>query len=235
MLTVVAAERPQSANEVLHALGVSTGGDRELDLGPAGAARGVDDTGPGAQVRPQEEYKLLFCGSQGAGKTTAIGELGDLNALGTELHPGALGGTVKKASTVAMDYAYMDLGVNERAHLYGLPGGAPFAFLGNVLSAGAFGVVVLIDNRQHDAFAQLDSWLTRYADLLGQNRVVVGVTHMDVLKQPSISEYQQWLIDYCKNRAVVPAVFDVDARSARDLKMLLQALFYAGASVAESA
>ena len=226
MLSVVAAERPQSANDVLHALGESTVGDRELNLGAAGD---VDSTEGGSRIgysRPAEEYKILFCGPSGCGKTTAINELGDLKALATELLPGALGGTVQRPATIALDYAYMDLGMNERVHLYGMPGSARFAFMGKVLQKGVFGVVLLVDNCQPDAMAQLEVLLTQYADMLAQSRVVIGVTHLDVVKTPSITQYQQWLFDYCAGKSVIPALFEVDARSARDLKTLLQALFY---------
>jgi len=224
MLSVVAAERPQSVKEVLQALGESTAG---IERRSVGSAESLDGPGKGSPVRPAEEYKLLFVGSSGAGKTTAINELGDLPALGSEVYPGAVGGQVQQAMTVALDYAYMDLGMNERVHLYGAPGAPHFALMGEVLRVGAFGVVVLIDNRQQDAFSQLELLLTTYADLLRDNRLVIGITHMDIVKSPPVSEYQLWLVDYCKDKAVVPAIFEVDARSARDLKILLQALFYA--------
>jgi len=229
MLSVVAAERPQSANDVLQALGEPTEGGSELGLM---AAEGIDEPGKGSHSRPLEEYKLLFCGNIGAGKSTAIRELGDLPALSTELYPGALGGKVQHTTTVALDYAYMDLGMNERVHLYGVPGSTRFAFMGEVVSAGAFGVVVLVDNRQQDTFIQLESLLTTYAEQLFDNRLVIGVTHMDMIKSPSIPTYQQWLLEYCRHKAIIPAVFDVDARSSRDLKILLQALFYARSPVA---
>ena len=230
MISVVATERPQSANDVLKALGESVVGEQEFNFSQTDRSvgqEGDDHSVTATQARPVEEYKLLFVGSAGAGKTTAIGKLGDLQALTTELHPGALGGAIRQASTVALDYAYMDLGMNERIHLYGTPGLERFAFMGELLRVGAFGVVVLIDNRQADAMEQLDNLLASYSEFLNDCRLVVGITHMDQLNQPAISDYQQRLIEQCGGKAIVPAVFDVDGRSVRDLKMLLQALFYA--------
>ena len=182
--------------------------------------------------RPKEEYKLLFCGHTGAGKTTAVTVLGDLPAMTTELWPGALGGKVTQAATIAQDYAYMDLGSNERVHLYGTPGGHRFKFMGDLLKIGAFGVVVLLDNRRADCLVELERMLEQYSDLLAANRLVIGVTHMDKAAQPGIGDFQQWLFNYCLNKVVIPPVFDVDARSARDLKVLIQALFYANSPLA---
>ena len=242
MLTVVAAERPQSADEVLVALGekpIATAdvgkrfqaGASETDI----TASDITVSGLESKVsRPQEEYKLLFCGSSGGGKTTAVSVLGDMPAMTTELWPGALGGRVTRASTVAQDYAYMDLGSNERIHLYGTPGAHQFEFMGDLLKVGAFGVVVLIDNRQPDSLVELERMLEQYSELLAASRLVIGVTHMDKALQPRIDYFQQWLFTYCLNRAVIPPVFDVDARSAKDLKVLIQALFFANSPVAVS-
>ncbi|MBL4621134.1 MAG: protein kinase [Immundisolibacteraceae bacterium] len=238
MMTVVAAERPQSADDVLVALGekpLATADVGKVFLAAAsGSGVTVSDTRPNVS-RPQEEYKLLFCGSSDAGKTTAVSVLGDVPAMTTELWPGALGGRVKRASTIAHDYAYMDLGSNERIHLYGTPGAPKFKFMGDLLKVGAFGVVVLIDNRQQDSLVELERMLEQYSELLEANRLVIGVTHMDKAVQPGIDHFQQWLFSYCRNRVVIPPVFDVDARSARDLKLLIQALFYANSPVAVTA
>ncbi|MEL0082804.1 MAG: protein kinase [Gammaproteobacteria bacterium] len=227
MLSVVGAERPQSAREVLRELGEDATSERKSSSGAGGDLESSADDSSVYRRRPLEEYKVLFSGTAGAGKTTAISELGDLAPLGTELYPGALGGVVTQPTTIALDYAYMDLGMNERVHLYGMPGASRFSFMSDLLKRGAFGVVVLIDNRHADALDQLEALLSTYAQFLQKCCLVIGVTHMDVANTPAIPAYQHWLSDYCRDKAVIPPVFEVDARSVRDLKMLLQALFYA--------
>ena len=125
-----------------------------------------------------------------------------------------------------MDYAYLDLGSNERLHLYGAPGEPRFRFMTEVLKRGAFGIVILVDNRQQERFEMLAELLQAQTGFLGNGHLVIGVTHMDSVSKPAITDYQNWLHEYCLNRWTIPAVFEVDPRSAKDLKVLLQALFF---------
>ena len=52
--------------------------------------------------------------------------------------------------------------------------------------------------------------------------MVVGVTRMDMQRKPSLVEYRKCLESLSLN---VP-VFEVDARSAKDVTMLIQALLF---------
>lgn len=226
MLAIQAVERPQSTDDVFSALSETIPRDSGERAGNSGRGGSVNERSHVSVARPEEEYKLVICGSKGSGKTTAVTTLGDLPAVTTEVWPGALGGKVRESTTTAMDYAYMDLGSKERLHLYGAPGEQRFGFMTEVLMRGAFGVVVLVDNRQAEVFATLEQILQAQVRFLARGHLVIGVTHMDLQRKPSIADYQEWMHSYCSNRWIAPVVFDVDARSAKDLKILLQALFY---------
>ncbi len=226
MLSLQAVERPQTADEVLAALGEAITHNKDIAADDGAPADGLGERVTTPSARPGQDYKLLICGNSGAGKSTAVATLGDQSPINTDIWPGALGGKVSRATTIAMDYAYLDLGSNERLHLYGAPGEPRFRFMTEVLKRGAFGIVILVDNRHQERFEMLAELLQAQAGFLGNGHLVIGVTHMDSVSKPAITDYQNWLHEYCLNRWTIPAVFEVDPRSAKDLKVLLQALFF---------
>ncbi len=67
-------------------------------------------------------YKIIFTGPVGAGKTTAISSLSDIPVLGTDEMASDMTVHRKQTTTVAMDYGLMKLDAGERIHLYGTPG-----------------------------------------------------------------------------------------------------------------
>lgn len=69
-------------------------------------------------------YKLVFAGPVGAGKTTAIQSLSDIEVVRTEANASDDVKTLKKTTTVAMDYGLMKLASGDQVRLYGTPGRA---------------------------------------------------------------------------------------------------------------
>ncbi|MBP7567928.1 MAG: GTP-binding protein, partial [Burkholderiaceae bacterium] len=64
-------------------------------------------------------YKLVFAGPVGAGKTTAIQSLSDIEVVRTEANASDDVKTLKKTTTVAMDYGLMKLASGDQVRLYG--------------------------------------------------------------------------------------------------------------------
>ena len=52
--------------------------------------------------------------------------------------------------------------------------------------------------------------------------MVVGVTRMDLQRKPGLPEYRRYL----ESLSLQAPVFEVDARSHKDITMLLQALLF---------
>ena len=61
-------------------------------------------------------------GPVGAGKTTAIQALSDIEVIATEAKASDDVRKLKKTTTVAMDYGVMNLGNGDQVRLYGAPG-----------------------------------------------------------------------------------------------------------------
>ena len=74
------------------------------------------------------QYKIIFTGPVGAGKTTAIAALSDIAPVSTAAKATDMTRDRKEKTTVAMDYGAMRLEDGGTVHLYGTPGQERFDF-----------------------------------------------------------------------------------------------------------
>ncbi|MCB1785349.1 MAG: ATP/GTP-binding protein [Chromatiaceae bacterium] len=167
-------------------------------------------------------YKIVFSGPVGAGKTTAIESLSEIPVVKTDASASDMTLSRKASTTVAMDYGILKLSNTERVHLYGTPGQQRFDFMWDILSEGALGLVLLIDNSREKPFADLDFYLGAFKEFIDTTGVVVGVTQMDKSSTPTLRDYAQHL---GQQGRLLP-VFEADARKQRDVSILVQVLLY---------
>ncbi|MGR9115066.1 MAG: GTP-binding protein [Gammaproteobacteria bacterium] len=168
------------------------------------------------------QYKIIFTGPVGAGKTTAIHSISDVPPIKTDASASDMTKSRKSATTVAMDYGVMNLADGEKLHLYGTPGQERFDFMWNILTSGGIGLILLLDNTRADPFQDMNFFLDAFADFISETNVAIGVTQMDLSNMPSIEDYNLRLNDIGIN----PPVFAVDARVKNDVSILVQSLLY---------
>ncbi|MER5486664.1 ATP/GTP-binding protein [Streptomyces sp. NPDC002812] len=109
--------------------------------------------------------KVLVAGGFGAGKTTFVGAVSEIEPLSTEELLSGLseatdpldGVEAKTTTTVALDFGRITLDERHVLYLFGTPGQQRFWFLWEELCAGALGAVVLADTRRlADCFPAVD-------------------------------------------------------------------------------
>ena len=166
------------------------------------------------------QIKLIFTGTPGAGKTTAIGAISEVPPVTTDMLATDDLAERKAETTVALDFGEFTLDDGQTVHLYGTPGQLRFDFMWEILTAGGLGLIVLVDNTRPDPLADMALYLEKFSGFIRQTGVVIGVTRTDVGGGPSIDDYYEFL----HRRGEMYPVFDADVRREGDVVMLVEAL-----------
>ncbi|MEW5782828.1 MAG: protein kinase domain-containing protein [Pseudomonadota bacterium] len=214
LLALRPEQRPASVGAVL----------AQLETGEAAGA--VTSTiVPYVPRQHMRNHKILFIGPVGVGKTTAIGALSDVPVVGTDQTASDMTRSRKEKTTVAFDYGIMNIGPNERVHLYGAPGQERFDFMWEILKKGVLGLVILIDNSRPSPLDDLAFYLKWCADAVGSaTKIVIGVNFMALDQPHDLESYYRFLLDEARVPKIKPPVFEIDARNKTDVVMLIQAL-----------
>jgi signal recognition particle receptor subunit beta len=168
------------------------------------------------------EYKIVFVGSMGSGKTTAIRNISDSAPVSTDVDNSARAEFDKATTTVAMDYGEVALPGGDVLRLYGTPGQARFDFMWKILGRGALGFVFLVDNSRPDPSQDLKDYLGAFDDVLREAVAVIGVGRTETHPTPPLDTYRELL---GARRLHVP-MFAVDVRKREDVLLLLDTLFH---------
>ena len=169
-------------------------------------------------------YKLIFTGPTGAGKTTAIATLSDIPVVITEEKSTCRDPKHqdKKTITVALDYGVINLKNQDKIHLYGTPGQERFDFMWDILTIGGLGLILLIDNARTAPLEDMHFFLKTFGQFIAKNKIAIGITRMDLCAEPKLIDYHQEL----RRLELKLPLFEVDARRKQDVSLLLQALLY---------
>jgi uncharacterized protein len=168
------------------------------------------------------QYKIIFTGPVGAGKTTAIHSISDVPPIKTDASASDMTKARKAGTTVAMDYGIMNLDDGEKIHLYGTPGQERFDFMWDILVTGGIGLVLLLDNTRADPFKDMRFFLDAFKKFISETNVAIGITQMDISNKPTIADYHAQL----QVSDLKPPIFAVDARVKNDVSLLVQSLLY---------
>ncbi|HEU4665421.1 MAG TPA: GTP-binding protein [Dokdonella sp.] len=167
-----------------------------------------------------EEFKIVFTGPMGAGKTTAIAALSEVEPVRTEVENSDRVAHAKASTTVGFDFGRITLSDGSVVRLYGTPGQPRYRFMWDILGRGAAGVIVLIDASAPGALVQLDLFVDAFMPHVVQGALVVGVGRTDSPGSPGTDAFAARL----DARGIVAPVLSVDVRRQADVMMLVRTL-----------
>lgn len=171
-----------------------------------------------------ENKKIIFIGPVGAGKTSAIQAISEIECISTEARISEDTANHKSMTTVAIDYGRLTTDSNVKTHLYGAPGQARFDFMWDMLSdqiaRDATGVVVMLDNARECPQDDLKYYLDAFSQLISGKRLVIGVTRSDIQSNPCKGDYEDWLSEL----KMEGTVHFVDARNRSTIIQLVESI-----------
>lgn len=165
-------------------------------------------------------YKVVFAGPVGAGKTTAIRMLSDIEVVDTDVKGGAETENIKSTTTVAMDYGLLKMSNGDRVNLYGAPGQKRFDFMWEALSENALGLVLLISAKSPDPIRELTDYVQSFGQIIQRGGLVVGLTHAD----GDVLKVRRRLMKALDEMKLKPCVMEIDARERKDVALLVRSL-----------
>lgn len=160
------------------------------------------------------EHRILFTGTIGVGKSTAVANLLEAPPVRTALGDSPV--------PVAIDHGDLRLDNGDRLRLYGTPGQRRFEPTWRNLADGAIGLVVLVDPGRPDPLADLAIYLENFSDLIRRTGCVVGIARdgRDASAAPPPDAYA----DVAARLGVVCPIVPVDVRDRAQVLQLVDLL-----------
>ncbi|NEP20214.1 MAG: GTPase [Leptolyngbya sp. SIO4C1] len=125
-----------------------------------------------------EIMKLVVTGPVGAGKSTFIRAVSEIEVVDTDRQATDETGLLKSKTTVAFDFGRLQFGPEMALHLYGTPGQARFDFMWEDLINKAHAYILLVPAHRPSEFRKAHL-IYRFMIERAQLPMVVGVTHLD--------------------------------------------------------
>jgi signal recognition particle receptor subunit beta len=136
-----------------------------------------------------KEIKLVFTGSMGAGKTTAISAISEIPVINTDVRTIGEDAERKKTTTAAMDYGELTLDDGNKLRLYGTPGQERFQYMWPILIKGALGLIILVDDSNSQSLKDLELFINYFRDHINKIPTVVGYLPERILDRVQIFKY----------------------------------------------
>ena len=108
--------------------------------------------------------KIVVTGPFGAGKTSLISTISEIDVLSTEKAVSGAPVAEKKHTTVAMDFGRLTIDKDLALYLFGTPGQKRFDFMWEILAEGMLGFVVMVDASREESVAEAAEILTFFRE-----------------------------------------------------------------------
>ena len=168
-----------------------------------------------------EIMNLVVTGTVGAGKTTFIRSVSEIEVVDTDRKATDDVANLKQNTTVSMDFGTLQFGDQMALHIYGTPGQTRFDFMWEILIERAHAYVLLIAAHRPSEFhhaRRIMNFMNRQANI----PMIIGLTHSDCEGAWS-SEDIALALGYQEITQQPPIVL-VDANDGESVAMSLVAL-----------
>jgi uncharacterized protein len=125
-----------------------------------------------------EIMRLVVTGPVGAGKSTFIRSVSEIEVVDTDRRATDETAALKARTTVAFDFGRLQFGAERALHLYGTPGQSRFDFMWDILIRKAHAYILLIAAHRPDEFHYARRILA-FMKQRSQAPMVIGLTHTD--------------------------------------------------------
>ncbi len=125
-----------------------------------------------------EIMRLVVTGAVGAGKSTFIRSVSEIEVVDTDRQATDETAQMKQKTTVALDFGRLQFGPDMALHIYGTPGQARFDFMWDILIRKAHAYVLLIAAHRPSEFR----YARRIVSFMNQRMqipMMIGLTHTD--------------------------------------------------------
>jgi uncharacterized protein len=125
-----------------------------------------------------EIMNLVVTGTVGAGKTTFIRSVSEIEVVDTDRKATDNVAQMKQNTTVAMDFGTLQFGEEMALHIYGTPGQVRFDFMWEILIDRAHAYVLLIAAHRPSEFHHARR-IMNFMNRRAQIPMTIGITHSD--------------------------------------------------------
>lgn len=125
-----------------------------------------------------EVFNIAITGNVGAGKTSFIQTISEIEVVSTEKKASDEVGSLKQNTTVALDFGRLTLNEEQVLYLYGTPGQSRFDFMWDIIIEKAHAYILLIDAHRPQDFhngRRIFNFMRNKVDL----PMLIGLTHAD--------------------------------------------------------
>lgn len=126
-----------------------------------------------------EIMRLVVTGPVGAGKSTFIRSVSEIEVVDTDRRATDEVADMKHKTTVALDFGRLQFGPQHALHLYGTPGQARFDFMWDILIRRAHAYILLVAAHRPHEFRYARRMLM-FMEQRTQVPLLLGMTHCDL-------------------------------------------------------
>lgn len=122
--------------------------------------------------------RLIVTGTVGAGKTTFIRSISEIEVVDTDAIATDETALLKHKTTVAFDFGRLQFSPEMALHLYGTPGQSRFDFMWDILIRKAHAYILLVAAHRPRDFRQARK-IMNFMNQRAQIPMIIGLTHTD--------------------------------------------------------